>query len=355
MEFIRKLTDKVKTQLVNLLQEHPPKALRREAEINHLKSLPEISYPDDFMPGVLLSDQIDHYAVTFKMIDPYHPEKLKPAAYELSVGDLYSIGGNTHVLAKDPPNNEIVISPFEVVIIQTLERLNLPEFLIARWNVRVRWAYQGLLWVGAAQVDPGFRGFLSCPLYNLSDKPVRLHYGDEIAVIDFVTTTPPNDNSRQRRYNPYKRSRVLFEDYGPDNLQSALATQANERLAGVEKSVTELKSRVDASVTVITTAIGIVVTGLALFVSRQVPNIVTYWSPSVLMGAAAFITALWAYAHSLYRHVRESGLRKVMFVEVLAVIILMGIFILVWIKGVPSEPKGTTPAPSQQELLHPPT
>ena len=236
------------------------------------------------------------------MIQPFFASKLKPAAYELSVGDLYSIGGKTFTLSPDRPEQEIVIKPFEVVIIQTLERLNLPEFMIARWNVRVRWAYRGLLWVGAAQVDPGYRGYLSCPLYNLSDSTVRLRRGQEIAVMDFVTTTRPTEESRRHRYDPYKRSRVLFEDYEPNELKSALATQAHERLHSVEQSVKELGARVDAAIIVIATAVGILVAGLALFVSKEYPEVVTRFSPTYLVALVALITAILAFIHSTYRH-----------------------------------------------------
>src|SRR5262249_11927078 len=155
--------------------------------------------------------------------------------------------------------------PFEVVIIQTLERLNLPEFLIARWNVRVRWAYEGLLWVGAAQVDPGFKGYLACPLYNLSDKEIRLHRGQEIAVIDFGTTTQPTQEYRKHKYDPYKRTRILFEDYQPNRLRSALATQAQERLEEFGLQLKSLGTRVDSFTAIIAGAIGIVVAALALF------------------------------------------------------------------------------------------
>lgn len=83
-----------------------------------------------------------------------------------------------------------VIPSYQVAIVQIRETLNLPKFLIGRWNIRVKRAYEGLLWVGGAQVDPGFRGHLCCPIYNLSNKEVRLEFGDTLAMIDFVVTTP---------------------------------------------------------------------------------------------------------------------------------------------------------------------
>jgi deoxycytidine triphosphate deaminase len=265
--------------------------LRRDYELEVIKSLPEAEFETLHSTGVLLSDEIQRYATDYRLISPFNPDKLKPAAYELSVGSLYSIAGKTRELT-DSGSHEIVIPPFEVVIIQTLERLNLPRFLIARWNVRVRWAYKGLLWVGAAQVDPGFRGYLSCPLYNLSDKPVRLHYGEEIAVIDFVTTTPPKEKSK--KYDPAKRSRILFEDYEPNSLKSALATQAREKIEVFEKRINEIQSTVSNSVGIILTAIGVLVAALALFVSKQIPEAVSNFSPSLIVATIALIVSFFA-------------------------------------------------------------
>jgi deoxycytidine triphosphate deaminase len=133
--------------------------------------------------GVLLSDEIEEYVKQFKLIDPFDPNNLKPAAYELTVGDEYSLGGKTGKLSDESGKNEVKIPPFEVIVIKTRERLNLPRFLIARWNIRVKWAYEGLLWVGGPQVDPGWVGHLCCPIYNLSDHEVTLRLGEPIAVM----------------------------------------------------------------------------------------------------------------------------------------------------------------------------
>ena len=39
------------------------------------------------------------------------------------------------------------------------------------------------------QVDPGFSGYLSCPLYNLTDTDIIIERGDDFATIDFEKTT----------------------------------------------------------------------------------------------------------------------------------------------------------------------
>ncbi len=299
---------RTKEALKGIIRERAPQRLRRDAELEYLQSLPEVPYDPDNPPGVLLSDHIERYAIRWRMIEPYNPKNLKPAAYELSVGELYSIGGQTRKLSPKVGENEITIRPFEVVIIQTLERLNLPRFLIARWNLRVMWAYEGLLWVGGPQVDPGYKGYLFCPLYNLSDKDVRLSYGEKIAVIDFVTTTPLTTQPKEHRYKGSRRT--LFEDYKPDSLQSALATRTERKLQAVETELKELRANVSTSVAIIFAAIGIIVSALALFVSRDLPEPFAYYSPTLLVSAFAVAVSFLMWAHTVYRHARYDKPRK---------------------------------------------
>jgi deoxycytidine triphosphate deaminase len=193
--------------------------VRRDIERDYLASLPDIPFDPERPRGVLLADEIEHFATKHKLIDPFQPEKtkLRAAGYELSVGNIYSKGGEICELLDEIGRDEIVVQPFEVVIIQTLERLNMPEFMIARWNVAVGQAYQGFLWVGAAQVDPGFKGYLCCPIYNLSDKPRTLKRGQSLAVIDFVSTTPPTKKSAVHRFEALSRKRIRSKIMTPNH------------------------------------------------------------------------------------------------------------------------------------------
>jgi deoxycytidine triphosphate deaminase len=194
------------------------------------------------------------------MIDPFKEENLTAAGYELTVGDEYSLGGETKTLAE---GEEIRIDAFQVAIIKTGETLNLPRFLIARWNIRVRWAYEGLLWVGGPQVDPGWVGHLCCPIYNLSDKTVTLRYGDPIARMDFVTTTPFNGSSARHQYKrPPKRT--LFVDYKPESLKSALYTEARQRINDIRD---EMQKRVGTVESLVATFMGATVTAVAILIA----------------------------------------------------------------------------------------
>jgi deoxycytidine triphosphate deaminase len=268
--------------------------------LDHLPC-PERDKRDAIPTGVLLSDEIKHYVDTFDMIRPFKEDRLKAAGYELTIGDEYALGGEKKRLAKD---GEIRIAPFNVVVIQTAETINLPRFVIARWNIRVRWAYEGLLWVGGPQVDPGWVGHLFCPLYNLSNKDVVLRFGDEIALMDFVTTTPFTPGKSKPYLRPPKR--VLLEEYQAAELKSALYSQANERLAQIEEGT---KRRIDSiekrfefffgSGLIILT---ILFAALAVFVTFGHATIIPVWPDlSFPVSIAAIGLALAAWVNSRVR------------------------------------------------------
>ncbi|HZC22564.1 MAG TPA: hypothetical protein VE866_04435 [Candidatus Binatia bacterium] len=231
-----------------------------EVELERLRTFPDIPdepHDEDRCTGVLLSERIERFCDKYNMIFPLNRDHLKAASYELSVGNLYGRGGTTSTLG---PGEKFTIKPFDVVVIQTLETLNLPRFLIARWNIRIRWAYRGLLWVGAPQVDPGFRGYLSCPLYNLSNKPVELTHGDPIAAMDFVMTT--GVTSAFKKYEWDKRTRILFTDYEKDKLESALLTEAAAKLTTVEGKTCQLEKDLQDAKTIVAQAREQVTTGI---------------------------------------------------------------------------------------------
>lgn len=245
--------------------------------------------------GVLLRDEILYYQRKCDLISEFDPDSLKPAAYQLRVGDQYSVEGEKKELG---PGEYVEIPPFQVAIIKTRERVNLPHFIIGRWNIKVSKAYDGLLWVGGPQVDPGYSGYLFCPIYNLSDTPVKLDFKEQLAVIDFTKTTPfdkGDDSSFEEEWmsldepwdekiaekfeNPPKPDRyknnmqdhnsLLLEDYDPEKLKSALFSEVNEELDDVRNRVDRIDNVVRLSFAALVTIVAILFSVLSVIVSSD--------------------------------------------------------------------------------------
>jgi deoxycytidine triphosphate deaminase len=233
----------------------------RDRERERLLELPEAKASLTPGAGVLLADDIQRCCETFSLITPFTPSQLKAASYRLTVGCRYSLGGERKTLAD---SDEIKIPPFQVAVIQTRETLNLPRDMIARWNIKVSLAYEGLIWAGGPQVDPGYEGHLFCPIYNLSNKPVTLAYGAEIAVIDFVTTTAYLGNAPAKFERPPKS--LLFEDY--PTLQSG-PSDAWEKIRRFESRIEKVDERITIYGGFALALIGIIIAALSVMVSAN--------------------------------------------------------------------------------------
>ena len=183
-----------------------------------------------------------------------------------------------------------------MAVIQTLETLNIPEFLIGRWNIRVKFAYKGLLWVGGAQVDPGFRGRLCCPIYNLSTKAVKLKHGEELAMIDFVTTTPFRYGVTKPFQWWHADKKLLFEQYDT-KLSSGVEHELKnikDESSGAARDVKEIEKRIDTFMTLTFTVVAVLFAGLGIIATRT-PEQLGFFNPTVWVSALAFFFALWAF------------------------------------------------------------
>ena len=153
--------------------------------------------------AILLSDQIHYYINELNPPLLHNPdgkqiseeeldECLDAASYKLRLGDEAHVGGEWVRVSADKP---LVIPAHQVAVVKTHEDVNLPRFLIARWNLRVKWVYEGLLWTGGPQVDPGWQGHLYCPIYNLAERQIVIPHKERAFTMDFALTTPLPENT----------------------------------------------------------------------------------------------------------------------------------------------------------------
>ena len=167
-------------------------------------------HPDGYHGAILLSDQIQYYIRELNPPLVQNPAKeeisakelddcLDAASYKLRLGNEAHVGGRWRQISEKEP---LVIPAHQVAVVKTYEFVNLPRFLIARWNLRVKWVYEGLLWVGGPQVDPGWQGELYCPIYNLAEREVIIPYKERFFTMDFSRTTPYREKPSTTGYKP---------------------------------------------------------------------------------------------------------------------------------------------------------
>jgi len=145
--------------------------------------------PNDADRGILLSNQIHQLCEKRLLIsENYDRRNLRPAAYTLRIGEDYiDSDGKRRKLSDE--EDSFVFKKNSIIFVTTKESLDLPFYIIARFNLRVNWVYAGILLGTGPQVDPGFSGQLSCPLYNLTNVDIVIKKGEDFATIDFEKTT----------------------------------------------------------------------------------------------------------------------------------------------------------------------
>lgn len=151
--------------------------------------------PPDFIRdkdvGLLLSDKIKWFVDRgFLIASGFEEHNLKPASYELTLGQRYYQDGKFFDLdPNNPCRRSLTIPANSIVAVSINEKIRLPHYIYARFNLRVEYIYRGLLLGTGPQVDPGFDAYLSCPLHNLTNHDITIKYGESFACIDFGTTT----------------------------------------------------------------------------------------------------------------------------------------------------------------------
>jgi dCTP deaminase len=137
------------------------------------------------------------------VIEPWDPELVQPASVDLRLGGSFRVFHNHRTSAidlREPPTNlteEIqaemfVIHPGEFVLGRTLERVELPDDIVARIEGKSSLGRLGLIvHATAGFVDPGFKGTLTLEITNLTRVPIKLYPELPIAQLSFMTLDAP--------------------------------------------------------------------------------------------------------------------------------------------------------------------
>ena len=142
------------------------------------------------------------------VIDPLDGGAVQPSSVDLRLGhgfrvfrnhtmshidvkqDLSALTSLVEVDADDP----FILHPGEFVLGATLERVALPDDLVARLEGKSSLGRLGLLIHSTAGfVDPGFDGQLTLELSNVANLPITLYPGMRIGQISFQRMTTPAD------------------------------------------------------------------------------------------------------------------------------------------------------------------
>ena len=140
------------------------------------------------------------------VIDPFTPDAIQPSSVDLHVDRRFRVFRNSRypfidVRQEQPDLTELVeidaeqpfiLHPGEFVLGSTLERVVLPDDLVARLEGKSSLGRLGLLIHSTAgYVDPGWDGNLTLELSNVANLPITLYYGMKIGQISFQQMSSP--------------------------------------------------------------------------------------------------------------------------------------------------------------------
>ena len=139
-------------------------------------------------------------------IAPYDPALMQPSSLDVRVDRLFRVFRNSRypfidVKAEQEELTELVevadeepfiLHPGEFVLGSTLERVTLPDDLVARLEGKSSLGRLGLLIHSTAGfIDPGFDGHVTLELSNVANLPITIYPGMKIGQLSFVQMSEP--------------------------------------------------------------------------------------------------------------------------------------------------------------------
>ena len=155
-------------------------------------------------------------------IDPFDPSCLQPSSVDLHVDDQFRVFANSRYpyidvreempdlteLVQVKPDEPFILHPGEFVLGSTLERVSIPNDLVARLEGKSSLGRLGLLIHSTAgYVDPGWNGYLTLELSNVANLPITLYPGMRIGQISFFQLTSPAETPYGSAGNKYQGQR----------------------------------------------------------------------------------------------------------------------------------------------------
>ena len=140
------------------------------------------------------------------VIDPFDEGMIQPSSIDVRVDSSYRVFNNTRYpyidvkqpmedlteLVRTEGDEPFILHPGEFVLGQTLEKVTLPNDLVARLEGKSSLGRLGLLIHSTAGfVDAGFSGNLTLELSNVANLPITIYEGMPIGQLSFMKMDHP--------------------------------------------------------------------------------------------------------------------------------------------------------------------
>ncbi len=162
--------------------------------------------------AVILSDRSirEEVAAGRIVIEPFNDACVQPSSVDLHIDSQFRVFRNhtmglidvkenlenlTELIEVADEDDPFILHPGEFVLGSTLERVAIPDDLVARLEGKSSLGRLGLLIHSTAGfVDAGWDGQLTLELSNVANLPITLYAGMKIGQISFIKMTTAADN-----------------------------------------------------------------------------------------------------------------------------------------------------------------
>jgi len=137
-------------------------------------------------------------------IDPFDEALVQPSSVDVRVDRYFRVFHNArypYIDVREPQEDltelveveeeqPFILHPGEFVLGSTLERITLPDDLVARLEGKSSLGRLGLLIHSTAGfIDPGWDGHVTLELSNVANLPITIYFGMKIGQLSFVQLT----------------------------------------------------------------------------------------------------------------------------------------------------------------------
>jgi dCTP deaminase len=139
-------------------------------------------------------------------VDPFDDALLQPSSIDVRVDRYFRVFHNArhpYIDVKEPQDDltelveieedaPFILHPGEFVLASTLERIRLPDDVVARLEGKSSLGRLGLLIHSTAGfIDPGWDGHVTLELSNVANLPITIYYAMRIGQVSFMQLTEP--------------------------------------------------------------------------------------------------------------------------------------------------------------------
>jgi len=143
------------------------------------------------------------------VIESYDAACIQPSSVDIKISNLFRVFRNHTAgvidvkkdmtdlteLVEIPVDGVFMLHPGEFVLGSTLERVGVPDDLVARVEGKSSLGRLGLLIHSTAGfIDAGFDGHVTLELANVANLPITLYPGMKIGQVSFMKMTSPAEN-----------------------------------------------------------------------------------------------------------------------------------------------------------------